>query len=144
MGGRIVVMRRASIVFPEPGGPDIIKLCAPAAAISIALFATNCPCTSEKSTSAQSVSFVRDGIAGANDWRPFKNSTTSASVFTAYTCAFSTRSASSADSGATKYVSYPASCPASTMDRMPGTGRISPLSDSSPMKSAFCTVSAGT
>ena len=36
IGGRMVVMRRASIVLPDPGGPVISTLWAPAAAISMA------------------------------------------------------------------------------------------------------------
>jgi len=35
-GGRIEGMRSASIVFPVPGGPLSITLCAPAAAITSA------------------------------------------------------------------------------------------------------------
>ncbi len=38
MGGKMPDSRRASMVFPEPGLPIISKLCAPAAAISKALF----------------------------------------------------------------------------------------------------------
>jgi hypothetical protein len=38
-------MRRASIVFPEPGGPTIRRLCDPVAAISIAPFACSWPRT---------------------------------------------------------------------------------------------------
>ena len=39
----VIMIRRASIVFPEPGGPTISKLCPPAAAISKARLATSCP-----------------------------------------------------------------------------------------------------
>ncbi len=38
-GGRIEAIRRASIVLPVPGGPLSSTLCAPAAAITIALTA---------------------------------------------------------------------------------------------------------
>lgn len=49
-GGRIVGMRRASIVLPEPGAPIINTLCPPAAAISSARFTAVCPFTSAKSS----------------------------------------------------------------------------------------------
>ncbi len=48
-GGRIPGRRRASIVFPMPGGPARIRLCAPAAAISSARRARSCPRTSARS-----------------------------------------------------------------------------------------------
>ncbi len=50
-GGRIDGSRLASIDFPEPGGPINIRLCPPAAAISMALFIFCCPLTSVKSNS---------------------------------------------------------------------------------------------
>ena len=49
-GGRMVAMRLASMVLPEPGGPIISRLCPPAAAISMARLAVCCPRTSPKST----------------------------------------------------------------------------------------------
>ena len=48
-GGMIEGKRRASMVFPEPGGPNTRRLCPPAAAISIARLYRTCPRTSEKS-----------------------------------------------------------------------------------------------
>ena len=50
IGGRIDGSARASNVLPLPGGPDIKRLCAPAAATSMARFACSCPRTSAKST----------------------------------------------------------------------------------------------
>ena len=49
-GGRMVGMRLASMVLPEPGGPIIRMLCPPAHAISRARLAVCCPRTSLKST----------------------------------------------------------------------------------------------
>ena len=43
--GKIPGSRRASMDFPEPGGPDIRILCPPAAAISKARFTFSCPLT---------------------------------------------------------------------------------------------------
>ena len=43
------------LVLPDPGGPIIKTLCAPAAATSSALFAVVCPRTSRKSSVAPSV-----------------------------------------------------------------------------------------
>ena len=51
IGGR----RRASIVLPEPGTPTINRLCSPAAAISNARLAKNCPCTSAKASNSASL-----------------------------------------------------------------------------------------
>src|SRR5437667_384062 len=51
--GRTVGSRRASIVFPDPGGPIIRRLCPPAAATSSARFAWAWPFTSAKSTSSR-------------------------------------------------------------------------------------------
>ena len=50
IGGRIDGIRRASIVFPDPGGPIIITLWPPAAAISNARLANIWPLTSAKSS----------------------------------------------------------------------------------------------
>ena len=51
MGGRIPGRRMASILFPVPGLPTMITLCPPAAAISSARRARDCPLTSSKSGS---------------------------------------------------------------------------------------------
>ena len=48
-GGRRPGRRRASIVLPEPGGPDINRLCPPAAAITSARLARGWPRTSPRS-----------------------------------------------------------------------------------------------
>ena len=47
----MVAIRWASIVLPAPGGPIIMTLCAPAAAMMSARFTLSCPFTSAKSTS---------------------------------------------------------------------------------------------
>ncbi len=52
--GRRPGRRLASIVFPAPGGPDIRRLCAPAAASSRARRGRACPRTSARSTSGGS------------------------------------------------------------------------------------------
>ncbi len=52
--GRIPGSRRASIVFPIPGGPASSRLCAPAAAISSARRARSWPRTSARSGAAAS------------------------------------------------------------------------------------------
>ena len=49
--GRIVGIRLASIVLPEPGGPSISRLWPPAAAMVTARLAISWPRTSAKSTS---------------------------------------------------------------------------------------------
>ena len=53
--------QRASIVFPEPGGPTISRLCMPAAAISKARFTLSCPLTSLKSYIEFPTMFARCG-----------------------------------------------------------------------------------
>ena len=45
--------RRASIVFPAPGGPTMTTLCPPDAAISSARLAVPCPTTSAKSSESR-------------------------------------------------------------------------------------------
>ena len=51
ISGRIVTMRWASMVLPEPGGPTMMRLWPPAEATSRARLAWLCPRTSIKSTS---------------------------------------------------------------------------------------------
>src|SRR2546425_623333 len=60
-GGRIAASRRASIVFPPPGGPTSSRLWAPPAAISSARLAYAWPRTSAKSRSSVA------GAAGGED-----------------------------------------------------------------------------
>ena len=57
----MVASRRASMVFPAPGGPSISTLWAPAAAISSARLAWACPRTSAKSAAAPAGSGVESG-----------------------------------------------------------------------------------
>ena len=127
------MMRRASIVFPDPGGPVIRTLWDPAAAISIARFAIICPCTSAKSTSLNLDSAASRRLAGAIGLCPKRYSTSSPSVLGAYTVTFSQRRASPATAGLIKKVEIPASRPARTMESTPGTERISPCKESSPI-----------
>ncbi|CDC78934.1 unknown [Clostridium sp. CAG:964] len=49
ISGKIDGILLASILFPEPGVPISKMLCIPAAAISMARFASDCPLTCEKS-----------------------------------------------------------------------------------------------
>ena len=66
MAGKIVGIRLASILLPEPGGPIRMTLCPPAAAISRALFASFCPLTCEKSIKLFTLGVVsRLDLAGA-------------------------------------------------------------------------------
>ena len=78
--GRMVGSLRASIVFPEPGGPIIITLWLPAAATSKALLACSCPLTSAKSIRLFLLSWKivsKSMDTGTMDILLFKNSTTS-------------------------------------------------------------------
>ena len=77
----MVLSRFASMVFPEPGGPIIIRLWCPAAATSSALLTLSCPLTSEKSTSYLLASPAKISsrfiLTGSNFLVPLKKSTTS-------------------------------------------------------------------
>ena len=84
-GGRMVGMRFASIVLPEPGGPIMRMLCPPALATSRARLAVCCPRTSEKSTPnlRASLSVVSGSTdTGAMVLPEFTSFTTSTSDFT--------------------------------------------------------------
>ena len=60
--GRIPGKRRASIVFPVPGGPISRRLCEPAAAISSARRARSCPRTSARSGASELVGVLRQRL----------------------------------------------------------------------------------
>src|SRR5213594_3627917 len=78
--GRMVGSRRASIVFPDPGGPIIRMLCPPAAATSSARLACACPFTSAKSTSSfarSANSAARSTCASGSVPRPSRKSASS-------------------------------------------------------------------
>src|SRR2546426_4534441 len=64
-GGRIAASRRASIVFPPPGGPTSSRLWAPPAAISSARLAYAWPRTSAKSRSSVAGAAGGSGGGGA-------------------------------------------------------------------------------
>jgi len=80
-GGIIVGIRFANIVFPDPGGPIIMILWPPAAAISSALFTFSCPFTSMKSISEtfrlEKNSSLVFTVVGLSSPLPLKNETTS-------------------------------------------------------------------
>ena len=127
----------ASIVFPAPGGPTIRILCPPAAAISMALFACSCPLTSEKSIekSRESLKILFMSVmAGGIFLFPFKNSTTSASVFTGIISILFTMAASAAFSSGRIMPDIFFSLPATAMGRAPLTGLTLPSRESSPRK----------
>ena len=104
----MVGIRLAIIDLPAPGGPIIIILWPPAAAISTALRTLNCPRTSEKSTSVGNANssnsfcvstFVgTHGSSGFNSsfGSPFRKWITSMRFFNPYTSKPSTTAASSA------------------------------------------------
>src|SRR5712664_797181 len=135
IGGRIVGMRFASMVFPAPGGPINKMLCPPAQATSSARFADCCPCTSRKSTEycAASESICRAStFTGVNDSGEFTRSTACGSDFTANTSTPSTTAASFAFASGTASAFNPNSRAASAADSAPRTERTLPSSDSSP------------
>ncbi len=135
MGGRIDGSRRASIVFPQPGGPTKSRLCPPAAAISSARFAASCPRTSARSPCTS----VSEGSrAGACVRRrhapplPRITATAFCSESTAYSSMPSTSAASSALRAGTINLVKPALRAPITMGKMPLTGRSAPSRASSP------------
>ena len=77
--GRMPGSRRASIVFPVPGGPISRRLCEPAAAISSARLARSWPRRSARSGTAPfSMTPSSMGSKAGASMRPRKYSTTSA------------------------------------------------------------------
>ena len=141
IGGRIVGMRFASMVFPAPGGPMNKMLCPPAQATFSARLAACCPWTSRKSTeySAASESICcASTFTGVNDSGEFTGSTACGSDLSANTStpstaaasfafAFGTASAFSPNSRAPNARSHPAtarpetsSCPVVCRKTVPG------------------------
>src|ERR1035438_5411058 len=103
-GGRIPGKRLASIVLPEPGGPIISTLCAPAAATSSARFAVVCPRTSRKSRLLLSLATCAALAVPTTGWNCsglWSNDTASVRCFTENTRTPSTMAASAALSGGT-------------------------------------------
>ncbi len=151
--GRIVVIRRASMVLPAPGEPTSSTLWAPAAATSSARRAWCCPRTSAKST-AGSVGAARQ-LAGASvsaaPTIPSGSSTTSRSVLAPTTWRPSTCAASRALTSGTMTPSKPRRAAAIATESTPGVGMSSPFSESSPAKAnranrgdGTCAVAAST
>ena len=87
-GGRMDGSRRASMVFPEPGGSEQQELCAPAAATSSARLACGWPRTSARSPAddgASARSAAASTVVGARGRSPRRWATASASVSTPIT-----------------------------------------------------------
>ena len=127
-------MRRASIVLPEPGGPIIITLCPPAAAISNARLTCICPFTSAKS-SAYSLCCASASIVGSMGFIsncPLSSAATCCNEPTGITSIPSTTAASTAFSSGTYIRRNPRSRASAVMGNTPFTPRTSPLSESSP------------
>ena len=130
--GRIVAIRRASIVFPAPGGPMRTRPCAPAAAISSARLALCCPTTSERSWLPARACAVRGGAAaiGSSPARSAQTSSPSVSGAERRTAETSDASATLAG-GSTSVAPDPSDL---ATERAPRTGRRDPSSPSSPTK----------
>lgn len=150
-GGSRPGIVRARRVLPEPGGPISNRPWPPARAISRPRRASACPRTSTRSgiadatwppvapTTAPSIdrpiastSSIRGGEATTRCRRARTRSTASLSVWTPNTSAPSARHPSSTAAVATITRRTPRRTSAVTIGRMPGTGRTSPPSDSSP------------
>ena len=135
-GGRIVGIRRASIVFPEPGAPIISTLCPPAAAISSARLASACPFTSAKSSSyrpaATSNGSAAPGTAGTISASPFSSAITSFRLPAPSTSIPSTTAASRALSAGSTSLRNPSPRARTAIGSTPRTGFSVPSSDSSP------------
>ena len=132
-GGKIPGSRRASIVFPPPGGPRRITLWFPAAAISSARLAWAWPRTSAKSASSAvvasgtstgfSVSLAASPLRSATAWRSVEAASTSRPETAAASARFATGT-SRVPTRSRRQVSAAASTPR--------TGWIWPSSASSP------------
>ncbi len=155
-------MVRAMSVFPEPGGPTSNSPWPPARAISSARRASDWPRTSARSGVAEDGSGRCADVPGrgASDldgaaartcrstrsrwtgWRIVRRpavtiATASPSVSAGMTSTPGTRRASAALAAATTTCSRPLATSAPTIGRVPGTGRISPPSDSSPINAGL-------
>ncbi len=130
--GRMDGSRRASIVFPAPGGPTSRHACPPAAAISSARLALACPDTSAKSTFSSHTTLSIARSARDND--PACNDSTSEPNESAVNVHSDRTSDASATfgGGMTNPRSGAALARCRATDSTPRTGRIAPSSPSSP------------
>ncbi len=154
-GGRRPGIVRASIVFPDPGGPTSRRPCPPASATSSARRASTWPRTSARSGQsgsgpgvvratgppgpelAPTVTEMSSTRAGTGPRRTPRRgrrtaSTASARLAAPITSRPPARRASATPSAGTTTLRTPCRASAATIGRMPGTVRSSPPSDSSP------------
>lgn len=134
-GGRMEGTRFESMVFPDPGGPTMITLCAPADAASSARFANCWPLTSQKSASVSGDSqgvraAASDGLSASPR---FRNSHTSLREFPRKSWIPSTTAASLKLPSGRTIPLYPRRRASIAMGRTPFTGRSAPSSASSPI-----------
>ena len=130
--GRIVGSRRASIVFPVPGGPTMSTAWPPAAAISSARLAMGWPATSAMSAPS-SGSVVRHDGTGAGRSSRRRQSTSSASVGVVLDRMLETRLASGMfGGGSTSVGAAGVRARSLATGSTPRTGRSEPSSPSSP------------
>ena len=135
--------RRASMVFPDPGGPIINTLCEPAAAISIARLAPSCPATSARSTEASGVRILHCSRAVGNGPPLRSSSTNSASVRGAVRATALTRLASATFSVGSTSVRVPVDATRRATGSAPRTARTLPSSPSSPTTTSSRKLSTG-
>ena len=135
--------RRASMVLPAPGGPTSNRLCEPAAAISRARAASDCPTTSPRSGVSSGGGSVRRGRVSLRAVPSRRAFTSSARVRGAMARALGTRRASARLSGGTisRASLVAATCRATAST--PRTLRSCPSRPSSPTAQVCCSVSAG-
>ena len=139
--------RRASMVFPDPGGSSRSKLCAPAAAISKARLANSCPCTSARSAVVGLVSLRRRAestVVGISTGPPVRCWTTVPRSALPRTSNSPTPAASRAFSSGSTNAPTPLSLHPEAMSNAPRTGLRRPLNPSSPTKQRPSTRSCGT
>ena len=143
----MVGSRLASMVFPEPGGPESRQLCPPAAAISRALLACSCPTTSKKSMPPSGFflewasRLISKGVMVSS---PVKWRTTSERWVGASTDGPLTMAASPPFSWATTMYSMPHFFAPKVMGRTPFVRLSVPSRASSPRNRAFLTCSGST
>ena len=136
------------MVFPEPGGPIIRKLCMPAAAISAALFTAFCPRICAKSSSrvctpcSSSLLPSTTVLFPSFGWR--SSSISSARSETPITSTSCIRAPSRALAAGTIHLPAPAALAASARASTPGIPSTCPLRLSSPAIMSPFRFSAGT
>ena len=135
--------RLASIVFPAPGGPDIRRLCPPAAAILSARFASAWPRTSLRS-GWEPGRGRRDAAAGTGVLSPRRMPISSSRVPTPATSMPGTADASSSFPSGTKSRVLPSARQLMASAIAPRTGRTDPSSPSSPTKADRASATGGT